>query len=118
MTLVIGLILVTACVAETRPPPDACGAAAATVEARLADAGLEPSRFDVCRGQVVTLTLASERDGVIHIHGYDEQAAEVAPGESVTFQFVAERSGQFVIELHTQEATAGTELGVFTVHEP
>jgi hypothetical protein len=112
------LLWVSACVADTRPPPELCAQPSLTLDATLAETGLAPQNLDVCRGQVVTLTIASERDGVIHIHGYDEQAAEVAPDEAVTFQFVAERSGQFVIELHTQEATAGTEIGILTVHEP
>lgn len=116
--LAVSLALITGCIADTRPDTEICAQAAVTLDARLTDERLEPSNLDVCRGQVVTLRVAAERDGFLHIHGYDEQAAELLPGETVVFQFVVERSGQFPIEVHTNEATQGTELGVFTVHEP
>jgi hypothetical protein len=95
-----------------------CSQPATTLEASLTDAGLEPSNLDVCREQVVTLTIASEREGFVHIHGYDEQSAEVLPGEAVSFQFIAERSGEFPIEVHVHGESAGVDVGVFTVHEP
>ena len=116
--LTVSLVLGTSCVADTRPDPETCAQPAVTLDARLTNDALEPSSLEVCRDQVVTLHVAAEREGVLHIHGYDEQAAELRPGETIQFQFVADHSGQFVIELHTNEETQGSELGVFTVHEP
>jgi hypothetical protein len=118
IVLLIGLLFVTACIADTRPPADVCAQPSVTMDATLTDAGLDPQNLDVCRDQVVTLNVTSEVDGFVHIHGYDEQSAEVTPGATLSLQFVADRSGQFVVELHTQDATAGAEVGVFTVHEP
>jgi hypothetical protein len=112
------LALGMGCVADTRPDPETCAQPAVTLDARVTDAGLQPSSLDVCRDQVVTLRITAEREGVVHIHGYDEQAAELRPEEPVVFQFVADHSGQFRIELHTDEETEGVALGVFTVHEP
>jgi hypothetical protein len=116
--LAVGLVIGAGCVADTRPDPETCTRPAVTLDARLTEEALEPSSLDVCRGQVVTLHIAAEREGFIHIHGYDEQAAEVRPGETVALQFVADSSGQFPIELHTNDETEGRELGIFTVHEP
>jgi hypothetical protein len=85
--------------------------------ATLTAAGLDPRTIDVCRGQQVGLSVKVEADGVLHIHGYDDQAKEVRVGQTVDFDFPAVRSGQFVIELHTTEQRSGLSMGVFTVHE-
>jgi hypothetical protein len=116
--LAVGLVIGAGCVADTRPAPEICARPAVTLDAALTEDALEPSRLDVCRGQMVTLRIAAESEGFIHIHGYDEQAAEVRPGETAVLQFVADSSGQFPIELHTNDETEGRELGIFTVHEP
>src|SRR3990170_1283170 len=73
-----------------------------------------------CRGQDVTLVVASKLDGIIHIHGYDATvpATEVKAGEELRLTFEAERSGQFPIELHPAGDPQGIGVGVFTVHEP
>jgi hypothetical protein len=59
-------------------------------------------------------------DGVIHIHGYDQvvPATEVSAGEDLNLSFVAERAGQFPIELHPDADPTSVNVGVFTVHEP
>jgi hypothetical protein len=118
VALVAGIGLsTTGCVEQAQLPSD-CTQAAVTRNAKLTADGLQPRNIDVCRGQQVTIAVEIGADGVLHIHGYDEQAKEVRVGQTVTFAFPAVRSGQFVIELHTTEAPGGLNMGVFTVHEP
>ena len=119
--VLIGIVLLlAACVEDTRPQGEACEAPAIEVALTLSEDGLQPTSPSVCRDQQVTLAITSSIDGVIHIHGYDEwvPATEVAAGEDLELTFVAERSGQFPIELHPADDPQGVDLGVFTVHEP
>lgn len=118
VALVVGIGLsIAGCVEQPQQPTD-CSQAAVTRNATLTADGLQPRNIDVCRGQQVTLSVKVGANGVLHIHGYDEQAKEVRVGQTATFGFPAVRSGQFVIELHTTEAPGGLNMGVFTVHEP
>lgn len=111
-----GAILLGAC---TGGPP-ACQGRQTEIELTLTADALTPSDPAVCRGSDVTLTVTPEVDGVLHIHGYDVEvpATSVTHGEVVEFAFTAERSGQFPIELHTDENTQGVSVGLFTVNEP
>lgn len=97
-----------------------CAALPTEIELALTVETLTPSDPAVCRDRDVTLTVSSEVDGVLHIHGYDDQvpATTVTAGEAAELTFTASRSGQFSIELHTDENTQGVSLGIFTVHEP
>ncbi len=100
--------------------PPACEAVPAEIELTLTAETLTPSDPAVCRGSDVTLTVTPEVDGVLHIHGYDAEvpATPVTQGEVLELAFIAERSGQFPIELHTDENTQGVSVGLFTVNEP
>jgi hypothetical protein len=97
-----------------------CGALADEIEITLTAETLTPSSIAVCRDAEVALTIRPEVDGVIHIHGYDAEvpATGVTAGEVLELTFSAERSGQFPIELHTDENTQGVNVGLLTVHEP
>lgn len=108
---------VSGCVQAENKPSD-CAAASVERHTVLSTTGLDPRNVDVCRGQELKLTVQIGADGVLHIHGYDQQAKEVRPGQTITFDFAATRAGQFVIELHTQAVPAGQGAGVLTVHEP
>ena len=110
--------LTTACVDQGRPA--ACGEPSVTIQLQLTGDALTPSDPAACRGQDVTLVVASKLDGIIHIHGYDATvpATEVSAGEELRLTFEAERSGQFPIELHPAGDPQGVGVGVFTVHEP
>ena len=111
-------LMIAGCVTEGRP--SACDQPAATIDLQLTADALTPSDPAVCRDQDVTLVFTSKVDGVIHIHGYDEiaPAVEVTAGEDLHLSFVAERSGQFPIELHRDTDPTGVNVGLFTVHEP
>lgn len=119
-TLVVLLVacveLLAACIGGS---PE-CEALPEEIELTLSATTLTPTDPAVCRGHEVTLTVSSEVDGVLHIHGYDEDvpATTVTAGEVLELAFTATRSGQFPIELHTDENTQGVNVGLFTVHEP
>jgi hypothetical protein len=105
------------CVTENRP--ESCDEDAATIEVTVDASSLEPNDPAVCRDQDVTLVVDSEVDGVFHIHGLDEvvPATTIEAGERITLEFIADRSGQFPIELHPADNPAGVSIGIFTVHE-
>lgn len=119
-TYAIALLLLasvsTGCVDQADLPDD-CDSTDVQRHASLSGDRLDPERIDVCKGQEVTIEVASERDGELHLHGYDEEV-EATAGESATFEFTATLSGQFVIELHTPNGGPEVEVGLLTVHEP
>jgi hypothetical protein len=116
--LVALLLVIAGCVTDSRP--SACDQSAVTIDLQLTADALTPGDPAVCRDQDVTLVVTSKVDGVIHIHGYDEivPATEVSAGEDLRLSFVAERAGQFPIELHPAADPTGASVGIFTVHEP
>ena len=118
LLLVAIAAILSGCVTEDRP--STCGEPAASLELTLSATTLTPDDPGVCRDQEVTMVVASEVDGVLHIHGYDEAvpATSVAAGESITLSFTANRSGQFPVELHPAGGSEGVDVGVFTVYEP
>lgn len=81
---------------------------------------LTPSDPAVCRDRQITLRIESEVDGVLHVHGYDDElpATALRAGDSTSVTFTAARSGQFPIELHTDDEPSAGEIGILTVHEP
>jgi hypothetical protein len=120
LSLAISLAaLLAACVTDTRPNASACAAPTIELELRLTATELTPSP-SVCRDQAVTLRIASEVDGFVHIHGYEESvsATKVVAGETLELTFTAERSGQYPIELHPADDPEGVDVGIFTVNEP
>jgi hypothetical protein len=114
---VLLLAMVSIGCVEQADLPDDCDASAVQREASLSGDRLDPEGIDVCKGQEVTIDIASERDGELHLHGYDEEV-EAAAGETATFELTATRSGQFVIELHSHDDGSEIEVGLLTVHEP
>ena len=100
--------------------PDDCEAASVHRQAALSGDKLAPEAIDVCKGQEVTIEIATQRGGELHLHGYDEEAPEVPvePGDTATFHFTAVRAGQFPIELHDEATGSEAEVGLLTVHEP
>ncbi|MEO7294648.1 MAG: hypothetical protein ABIZ57_00770 [Candidatus Limnocylindria bacterium] len=111
-------VLTAGCVTENLPA--ACDEPSITLELELTADSLTPGAPAVCRDQEVTLVIASEVDGIIHLHGYDTEvpATEVSAGNELRLTFTAERSGQFPIELHPATDPTAVNVGVFTVYEP
>jgi hypothetical protein len=120
LAAVAAVLLPAGCVADTGIDAEQCAQPTARVELSVTGDAVEPPDPAVCRAQEVTLVVASEVDGILHIHGYDADvpATPVQAGETIELTFDASRSGQFPIELHPAGDPAGVELGVFTVHEP
>ncbi|MDQ2674227.1 MAG: hypothetical protein M3Y40_06180 [Chloroflexota bacterium] len=118
VALVLAAVL-GACVTDSRPESSACAAPAVTLEMRLTATELTPAP-SVCRDQEVTLRIASEVDGVFHIHGYEQavSATEVVAGETLELTFTADTVGQYPIELHPADDPSGVSIAIFTVNEP
>jgi hypothetical protein len=112
-------VVLVACVPQTVLPAT-CNDPSIVLHAELVDERLEPRTLEVCRDQAVTLMVDIRRDGILHLHGYDDQApaTEVRAGRTLTLEFTAVRSGQFPIALHTTDGPAEVTLGSLIVHEP
>lgn len=112
-------LLLGACVDQVGLPSD-CEQPEVARQVTLTATELSPNAIEVCWDQDVSLTVEPEVNGVIHVHGYDDQvpATSVDAGEELTLEFTAARSGQFPIELHPAQNPAGVTVGIFTVHEP
>ena len=115
--LVALLVACAGCVSSAGPGPD-CAASAIELELTLSESALRPAPA-VCRGQTATMRVESSTEGVLHVHGYDDEIpiVVVAPGEVAETTFDAVRSGQFVIQLHSPDGPE-VEVGILTVHEP
>ena len=120
ITPLVGIVLVAlaGCIGDGGPPT--CDSAEVTLDLTLTATELDPTNVDVCRDQAVTLRISPEADGLIHIHGYDDEvpATEVTAGEETVLAFDAARAGQYPIEFHPADDPAGISVGIFTVHEP
>ena len=110
-------LLVAGCVDQNVPGD--CGDGSVARELTLSGIELGGDRPSVCRGQAVTLGFTADGDGVLHIHGYDEQVPAIPyrAGERIELRFTASVSGQFPIEIHPDEDPEGRENGILTVHE-
>ena len=119
-TLVVMLVACVGLLAACIGGSPVCEALPEEIELTLSATGLTPSDPEVCRGDEVTLGVSSGVDGVLHVHGYEEDvpAVPVTAGDRIDLAFTATRSGQFPIELHTDENTQGVNVGLLTVHEP
>lgn len=115
--LVALALAISGCVTQNRPAD--CDEPERTIELTVTATTLEPNDPAACRDQLVTLLVASEVDGVIHIHGLDAvvPATTTTAGEELALEFTAERSGQFPIELHPADDPQGVTIGILTVHE-
>ena len=118
LLLPVVAFVAVACVTDTRP--SSCGEDEVSIQLMLTADQLRPDDPAVCRDQDVTLVVDSATDGYLHIHGYDEAVPiiQVSAGTQETVEFVADRSGQFPIELHLGNDPAGIGVGILTVHEP
>jgi hypothetical protein len=115
----LGLVLAALSAGCIGGAPD-CAELPTEIELTLTADSLTPSDPAVCRGVDVELVVGSDVEGILHIHGYDAEvpATPVTAGGEVVIDFTASRSGQFPIELHTDENTQGVNVGLLTVHEP
>jgi hypothetical protein len=118
VTALASMALAAGCVPDAGLP-STCHDPSVRFEATLVEERLEPANFAACRDQEVTIAFTIERDGILHLHGYDEDvpATSVHAGDEVDFTFVA-KAGAFPIALHTDDGPAEVTVGTLTVHEP
>lgn len=118
-TTLVAMVLV-ACVADSRPDAETCSAPSIEVSLRLTADALSPSDPGVCRDQEVTLRIAPEADGVIHLHGFDDvvPATDVVAGEELELTFIADEEGEYPIEFHPADAPEGISVGFLSVYVP
>ncbi|NEC63327.1 hypothetical protein G3I41_01515 [Streptomyces sp. SID9727] len=69
-----------------------------------------PGRTAIEKGRTVRLRVRSDRDDVLHVHGYDKEA-ELPAGRTVTVAFTADRTGLFEVETHESDLLL-TQLAV------
>ena len=55
--------------------------------------------LEVAKGRPVSITVTSDVDDEVHVHGYDIEA-ELRPGVPVTVRFTADLTGVFEVETH------------------
>lgn len=67
------------------------------------DAPAEPVQEDVPLRSLVTLEVTSEVDGLLHVHGYEEEI-ELTAGETAERTFEASMTGAFEVETHDPDA--------------
>ncbi len=68
-----------------------------------ATAPAEPREEEVPLRSTVTLVVASEVDGLLHVHGFDEEVDLVA-GQTSDVTFRASMAGAFEVETHDPDA--------------
>lgn len=73
----------------------------------LVTATTPPITLKLTQGDLVDLTLSSDYDAAVHVHGA-EQHIEIDAGQTVSRRFQAEPSGRFVIEVHGSELQLAT----------
>ncbi len=71
-----------------------------------------PEIIRVSQGDLLTLEFTSDKEGELHLHGYDHKWL-LSAGMPVTHGFIAEHSGRFEYELHGHHAHHA--LGVIEV---
>ena len=81
----------------------ACGSASEpedrVFDLTISEDALEPEVIKVNQGDTVTLNVRSDKEGALHVHGYNE-VADVAPEAPGTVQFTADATGRFSLVLH------------------
>ena len=70
-----------------------------------------PQRISVRRGQQVNISIDTDSDDELHVHGYDLHL-NLQAGEPATLGFVADKTGRFELELHQAHQT----LAALEVH--
>lgn len=91
-------------------PVAAGGASAFALVVRDGRLASGPALVRVQQGEVVRLTVTSNRADELHLHGYDLQMV-LHPEQPAVLEFTALRSGHFEFELHE----ANVELGALEV---
>ena len=89
---------------STTPTPSSPGVETITIAVTQANDNVSPapSKQPVPLGSRVILTVTSDINDEVHVHGY-ELEKPVKAGGRVTFDFIADKAGVFEVETHTSE---------------
>ncbi|MEZ0109669.1 hypothetical protein ABH920_003683 [Catenulispora sp. EB89] len=106
VALAVGLFGVAACSSATSTPAAAAGATGAgagpvRIAVQIAHHKVSPADavHAVHLGDQVVLTVTSDADDEVHLHGYDKEI-EIAAGRPGTIDFTANLPGIFEVETH------------------
>jgi hypothetical protein len=67
---------------------------------------MKPSELDVHQNDTVTISITSDTDGEVHLHGYDH-AFDCKAGQVTAYSFKADKSGTFEIEWESTSTHLG-----------
>jgi plastocyanin len=101
---------------QATPSPSASASAdddAVEIDIEIDGRDIEPapSRVKVSKGDTVRLTVTSDVDNELHVHGV-ELFEDLPAGEPATVTFTAEQTGLFEIETHESPELLLTQLQV------
>ena len=100
---VVSVFGIAACSSAKSTPAAAGGAGAGPVRisVQIAHHKVSPADavHDVHLGDQVVLTVTSDADDEVHVHGYDKEI-EIAAGKPGTIDFTANLPGIFEVETH------------------
>ncbi|RJK97613.1 hypothetical protein [Vallicoccus soli] len=89
--------------------PDAT--AAREIEVAIADGEVSPATgtYDIAEGDRVRITVTSDEQDELHVHGFGGPSLDLEPGVPGTLELTADETGQFEVETH------GAGLLLFTL---
>jgi hypothetical protein len=108
--VVVAVFVVVGAVIAFRGTGGGGGGKTVPVTLTVTGSKMTPDRISARQGDTLEITLVEDRDGEVHLHGYDIHF-EGKAGQPVTRSFKADKTGSFEIEL---EATS-THLGELDV---
>ncbi len=113
--IVLGLLAGTALWLSLKPESATVASTATPVQVfyRISESRVAqgPPLINVQQGELLQLTVVSDRADELHVHGYDLHAPLEA-GQPATLEIPCELAGRFEIELHTQHL----QMSVLQVH--
>jgi plastocyanin len=96
----------------------ACGGGGGTSQAehktfdlQVTGTTMKPSQLTAHQGDTVTISITTDKEEEIHLHGYDRKF-EGKPGSPQKQTFTADKTGNFTIELEE----SGTKVGELDVY--
>lgn len=89
---------------SSSPAPTPTVAPSRTIAITLSGDKVDPSgdRVEIAKGDTVEFVVTSDRDDLVHIHGY-EVTIEVKAGETVRRAVTLDQTGRFEVETHHPE---------------
>lgn len=101
VAVVAAAFLLASCGANEPTAQPTSTAAARELTAKIAKGDVTPSaeRVEVKVGTLVKITVTTDTEDELHVHGYDKKLT-VVPSTARTLTFLADKTGRFEIEFH------------------